>query len=255
MEGNDMGVFIDYLSWNQVQDCLRQNYLPVLPIGAECKEHGQHLPMNTDAVQIQWLMENLVQDLEILVWPTVNYGYYPAFTRYSGSISLSRKTFVAVIEEIVSGILGHGGKNVILVNSGISTIPGLVELSLNDTFIGRVHLCNIYQGHRFQEVQQRLSQQRNGGHADEVETSLMLAISPDGVNLQQARSEEATEFVKGQLQNEAPDAPNYSLSGAMGNPVLASQEKGHELLDAMYQDVKSFIEHVMCLKESAKQAR
>lgn len=250
-----MGLFVENISWNLVGERLADNYLPVLPIGAECKEHGFHLPMNTDAIQIQWLLEHLVQDMNIMVWPIVNYGFYPAFTNYCGSISLSRKTFVALIKEIVDGILSHGAKKVVVINGGISTISSLVEISLSKTYAGKIHLCNIYHGSKFQQVQRSVSQQRNGGHADEVETSLMLVIAPDSVELEKAAPEESAEFVKGPLQFLDAGVANFSMSGAMGNPTLANRKKGQELLNAMHYDVKGFLEHVIQLENNINNSR
>lgn len=61
----------------------------MLPIGAASKQHGFHLPTNTDRVQAEWLAARIADRFDALIWPTVGYGYYPAFVGYAGSISLS----------------------------------------------------------------------------------------------------------------------------------------------------------------------
>ena len=57
-----------------------------------------------------------------LIWPTLGYGYYPAFVAYAGSSSLSSATFEAVVHEIASGILGSGCRKLFVLNTGISTL-------------------------------------------------------------------------------------------------------------------------------------
>jgi creatinine amidohydrolase len=83
-----------------------------------------------------------------------------------------------------------------------------------------------------------LAQQSYGSHADELETSLMLALAPHLVDM--ARAEASA-----MLQQEAPGAltrtdiasPNYSRSGSFGDPTSATQAKGKILLSAMVDDL------------------
>ena len=116
------GAFAAQLSWSEVERRIHSAAIAVLPIGAACKEHGHHLPMQTDLLQAEWLAGTLVQRANVLVWPTVSYGYYPAFTDYPGSISLSRETFQHMVHEILSDICRAGERTVLILNTGISTI-------------------------------------------------------------------------------------------------------------------------------------
>ena len=90
------GHFIEHLTWDEVGRRLAQGASAILPVGAAAKEHGFHLPMNTDRVQAEWLAARIAGRFDALIWPTVTYGYYPAFVDYAGSVSLSadRKSVV-----------------------------------------------------------------------------------------------------------------------------------------------------------------
>jgi creatinine amidohydrolase len=84
-----------------------------------------------------------------------------------------------------------------------------------------------------------LQQQPYGSHADEIETSLMLAIAPQLVDMKRA---EASPFSpdgpsQGPLSPHDPNAPNYSPSGSFGDPTLASAEKGRTVLAAIVTDL------------------
>ena len=81
-------------------------------------------------------------------------------------------------------------------------------------------------------------QQSHGSHADELETSLMLALAPHLVDMKLA---EASRFIA-QVIDEAltsldPTSPNYSRSGSFGDPTLAPRAKGEILLSAMIDDL------------------
>jgi len=113
------GAFAAQLSWLEVGRRIKAGAVAGLLIGAACKEHGPHLPMNTDFLQAEWLAGALVQRTDVLVWPTVSYGYYPAFTDYPGSVSLARETFQRMMQEILSEIRRAGVRTVLILNTGI----------------------------------------------------------------------------------------------------------------------------------------
>src|SRR5882757_9564188 len=97
--------FIECLTWDEVARRIAAGAAAILPIGAAAKQHGFHLPLNTDRIQAEWFAAGLAQRLDALIWPTVSYGYYPAFIEYAGSgSSLSASTFEAVVYEIAAGI-------------------------------------------------------------------------------------------------------------------------------------------------------
>ena len=60
--------------------------------------------------------------IDALIWPTLTYGAYPAFAAYAGSVSLSNRTFQAVVTEIADALLGFGAWRVIILDTGLSTI-------------------------------------------------------------------------------------------------------------------------------------
>ena len=94
---------IERLTWDEVARRLENGAAAILPIGAAAKQHGFHLPMNTDRIQAEWLAARLADRIDALIWPTVSYGYYPAFVEYAGSSGLSAPVFEAMIHEIAAG--------------------------------------------------------------------------------------------------------------------------------------------------------
>ena len=64
----------------------------------------------------------IAERIDALIWPTVTYGYYPAFVEYAGSSSLSASTFEAVVHEIAADILDNGMPQLFVLDTGISTL-------------------------------------------------------------------------------------------------------------------------------------
>ena len=228
---------IERLTWDEVARRLEKGAAAILPIGAAAKQHGFHLPMNTDRVQAEWLAARLADRIDALIWPTVVYGYYPAFAEYAGSSGLSAPVFEAVIHEIVADIIGFGCRTVFVLDTGISTLApvdrALARLGNRDA----LHL-GIHGGPNYRRAAAQLAEQRHGSHADELETSLMLALAPDLVDMSRAEaSPDVKREVAGPLTPSDPSSPNYSRSGSYGDPTLATRAKGEVLLAAMLDDL------------------
>ncbi len=227
---------VAHLPWDEVARRMAGGALAVLPVGAGAKEHGLHLPMNTDQIQAEWLADAIAAHMDALIWPTLTYGFYPAFTAYPGSVSLSAPTFQAVLGELSAGLLKQGARAVLILNTGLSTIAPIDDL-LAQMSDARLHHLKVYDGPRYRETAQSLEQQSCGTHADELETSHMLALAPEQVDMSRAEASPNPGPLQAPLTPSDPDAPGYSPSGSYGDPTLATREKGDALLKAMVADV------------------
>ena len=245
MYAKDKSNFVEYLSWDDVAARISKGASAILPIGAGAKQHGFHLPMNTDRIQAEALAARIADGVDALIWPAVTYGYYPAFTAYAGSSSLSAETFEKVIEELTQSLLNDGCEAMFVLDTGISTIAP-VDRALSRVGSAKTLHLKIHEGRRYKLAAQRIAQQRHGSHADELETSLMLALAPDLVAMSRAEASPAIErMLPGSLTPSDSSSPNFSPSGSFGDPTLATLAKGVVLLDAMTGDLieqaKSFI--------------
>ena len=227
--------WVSDLGWPDVEKKIRLGACALLPIGASAKEHGLHLPMNTDYLQAHWLANQLAMQNNLLVWPVVSYGYYPAFVEFPGSVTLSKATFSLLINEIITSIFNAGITRLALLNTGISTIKPLDEIVRECT--GDVSLINVYSGNQFKKASSEIIEQCMGGHADETETSIMLAINKSLVSMDKACGSMQACLNPGVLRRNNTQSLNYTPTGACGAPELASIEKGSTLLRAMLTDI------------------
>ena len=237
--------FIERMCWDEVARRIQDGAAAILPIGAAAKQHGFHLPLNTDRIQAECLAGRLAAEFDALIWPTLSYGHYPAFVEYPGSSSLSASTFEMLVHEIAAGILGNGCQKLIVINTGISTLAP-VDRALARLDAHRTRHFWIHGGPRYPRAAKALAEQSHGSHADDLETSLMLAIAPHLVDMARAEASPALkQTTPGALTLSDPNSPNYSRSGSYGDPTRATAAKGEALLAAMLDDlseqVASFI--------------
>src|SRR4030043_907645 len=84
---------LENMTWVQAEDALKGYEVVLIAIGARTKEHGPHLPLNTDYLMAEYLKDRVLREVPVAVLPTLEYGYYPSFLEYPGSISLGAETF------------------------------------------------------------------------------------------------------------------------------------------------------------------
>jgi len=238
------GAWIEDLTWPEVEARLKAGALVVMPVGAIAKQHGHHLPMKTDWLVARELAHRVAAALPVLVAPIVSQGYYPAFTRYSGSQHLSAKTFSAVMRELLAKLITDGARRIAVINTGVSTEEPL-QIVVRDLLAStgvRVAVADIRQ---LGKSVHATGGQKLGGHGDEWETSAILAIEPSLVHMDRTvedygnmLSEPKTVFRRPTRFSSDPDSgPDYSRTGVRGDPTLATAEKGRALLAEMAREL------------------
>lgn len=226
-------------TWDQVKERLAAGAAAILPIGAGAKQHGLHMAMATDQVFAEYFSRALAERIDALIWPTLTYGFYPAFVAYAGSVSLSNRSFQAVVTEIANSLSGFGARRVLILDTGLSTIAPVDAAIRASREPALIRHLKVFAGQRFEATVRALKQQSYGSHADEMETSLMLAIAPELVDMARAKASPVSPEgpSPGPLSPDDPSLPNYSPSGSFGDPTLASAEKGSRLLAAILEDL------------------
>jgi len=226
-------MYLSSMTWDEAEEALRRRPVAMLPLGAAAKEHGLHLPLDNDAILADHLAARVAERVDVIVLPTLTYGYYPAFVEYPGSIHLEASTHQALIVDIARSMARHGCRRLYVLNTGISTCHPLeaarVALAEEDIRLAYTRLDAIT------DVERGLQEQEGGSHADELETSMMLACAPQVVRMERARKDYAPG--RGPLTRVAGGPGVYSPTGAWGDPTLATAEKGRVLLDALVAHV------------------
>ncbi len=227
-------VEIEFLIWNEVEEILPNYDIVLIALGARTKEHGPHLPLNNDYLMAEYLKKQVIKEIPVLVLPTLQYGFYPSFLEYPGSVSIQAETFKNVIIDICKSMSDYGKKKFYIINTGISTLKPLQaaseELSAKGILLKFLNLLDV-------DNKLDVLEQEGGTHADEGETSIMLHMAPEIVDMTKAvKDYDPRPNRKGLTRN--PDGKGvYSKTGIFGDPTLATKEKGKIITDLLIEHI------------------
>lgn len=240
----DRGTLIERLSWDEARPRLTAETIVVLALGAQAKEHGRHLPLNNDWLMAEYLKTRVLRAADVVVYPTINYHFYPAFRPFPGSTTIEATTARDAVADIVRSIAVHGPKRFYVINTGVSTVAPLKAtqalLRLEGIEMRFTEILNVAG-----EVEKRLSRQQEGTHADETETSVMLYIAPEVVKMDKAVRDYR------RLRDQWPHLDTRgaeAATGVYGDPTLATREKGEAIVEAM---VAGILREIAALRGSA----
>jgi creatinine amidohydrolase len=225
------GTRLEELTWVEAEKRLTPDAVVVIPLGAESKEHGPHLKLKNDHVLADYLTRRVLEKADVVVAPTVNYSYYPAFAEYPGSTSLRLETARDLIVDVCRSLARFGPRRFYVLNTGVSTVRALEPAA--GILAGEGILLRYTDLLRCMEpVEKEVCRQEGGTHADESETSMMLYMSPADVDMKKAVRDYHPG--KGGLTRDSQkEGMTYSPSGVCGDPTLATAEKGRRLTEAL----------------------
>ncbi len=237
-------VFLEDISWTAAKQLLTPDAIVVIPLGAGSKEHGPHLPLSTDFLQAEDCTSKLALERKVIITPTVNFGYYPAFIKYAGSTSLSYTTSSEMILQIVRTLSDYGPRRFYVINIGVSTTPTLATAAGILAQSGILLFYSDYDRPAFTKADKQIATEAFGGHADEIETSNILAIRPDLVDMTKAVNDTSAKGKRGPLT--PVDMPGFAVteSGIIGYAALATKAKGVLSMKAFTKNVIAEIDSI-----------
>jgi len=240
-------IFLENLTWVDAEKALKNCEVVLFAIGARAKEHGPHLPLKTDYILAEYLKDRVVREVPVAVLPTLEYGYYPSFLEYPGSVSIGAEAFKNTVTDICKSMSGHGVRKFYVLNTGVSTLPPLQAASEELAKTGLLmRYLNLLETDK--KLPPGLLKQEGGTHADEGETSMMLYIAPDLVDMSKAvKDYDARPNRKG-LTRDPKGSGTYSPTGIWGDPTLASREKGRVIVETTVSEIINQVKELIARK-------
>jgi len=236
------GVRLEDLTWLEAEELLTPSSVVVIPIGAAAKEHGPHLKLKNDLLLAEYFAQRVLEGADVVIAPTVNYHFYPAFVEYPGSTTLRVETARDLVVDVVRSLARYGPRRFYALNTGISTVRALApaaEMLAEDGILFRYTDLAAALG----PIEEELCTQERGSHADESETSMMLWIAPETVDMSKAAKDDS-ERGKGGLTRDPNSQGTYSPTGIWGDATLATREKGERICAALVKALLADIEAI-----------
>jgi creatinine amidohydrolase len=223
-------VYLADLTWVEVKEYLKRRRDLLLPFGS-VEEHGYHLPLSTDGDVAFALAKALSSKTGVLIAPMVWYGISNTTKAYVGTAMASFDSFKAYVRDLLASLKNSGFSTVYLISGHLSSshivaikeaareIDGLDAYFLDFT---KLDFSDILETKPL--------------HACEAETSLMLHLYPEKVDMTKAVDEEIAEDAY------AVRGLRKTQSGVFGYPTRATKEKGKRIFERIIREFVEVIE-------------
>lgn len=226
--------------------------IAVLPVAAT-EQHGPHLPLKVDSALVDGViaaaLPHLGANVSALFLPTQAVGLSPEHARFAGTLTLKAETTIRLWTDIGESVAASGIKKLVLLNShgGQVGVMDIVARDLRARLGMLVYSVNWFGlpllGPEGEDVNALFSahEHRFGIHAGDIETSMMLALAPELVDMAKAQNfastseDRAQQFPilgNGKSAKLGWQMQDYNPHGAVGNASHASADKGRVVLDA-----------------------
>lgn len=230
-------VLLEQMTWPEAKEAFQRRPVCIVPVGA-VEQHGYHLPLNTDSINVYELARRAAEAAgNAVVAPVVNVGVSWNHINFPGTLSLRLRTLVDVIKDVSVCLGRHGAARVILLNGhggNISAVHAAAEELREDhgLIVGVVYTPFLVTHAK------RVYESKIEWHADEAETSSTLYLNPTTVRLDRAVNEhpkpavsaffkfEEDALAKSIVSYGLPKTETISDSGTVGDAKLATREKG-----------------------------
>ena len=176
----------------------------LLPIGI-LEKHGPHLPLGTDIFECRKVATTAASQEYCVVFPTYYVGQINEARHQPGTIAYSSELLWKMLQETCDELSRNGLKKIIIVNGHGGNNDFLRYFCMSQLHSPKDYVLIFFQPNDNEETAKKikaLRQTTTGGHADEMETSMMRYIRPDLVKADQAGSQ------SGKNQGRLTELPN-----------------------------------------------
>ncbi|WP_419926045.1 creatininase family protein [Candidatus Poriferisocius sp.] len=238
------------MSWTTLGERLEQGPLDVMiPLGA-LEQHGPHLPLDTDILIAEAVADRAARRAgEFVVSPCIPVGASSHHLAFPGTASLSGKTLQSVLVEVISTLLGHGFGSAYLVTGHAGNVGAMAAALAELDSVDRARVVSFDDWpaqrdavHQVAEAKLDIDRELVGTHGGHFETSIMLAIAPERVDMASAVAGHIGPAASASAILRSEGMAALSPVGVIGDPRGATAAAGELYLDALANLVVEGIE-------------
>jgi creatinine amidohydrolase len=230
-------VFLERLTWPEIEGAIRGGMRTALVCAASSEQHGPHLPEATDALLGEAYAGGLARRLgSALVAPVIRPGCSQHHMAFAGSLTISERLLMELLDAYLDSLRHHGFERFVVFSSHGGNFPALAEWerSRRPESTTVVSDLSVFDA-AFQAIRRFGRQDRAGPHAEVLETSMMLHLHPGLVHMERAAPGFTGEVRLEDLLEKGMRA--ISASGVLGDPVGSSPEMGAAVLEAVVESL------------------
>jgi creatinine amidohydrolase len=245
------------LTWPEVKELPWDDLVVIFPTGS-FEQHGLHLPLTTDTDIADAIGHRIEQGMpdKVLLLPTLWPGHSTHHMHFPGTLDVPQMPYIQMVCSLCSSIVAMGGRKIFLLNGhGGNDVPlraALRELKTSTKDVPGVRFVYASYWTIAAKTIREVRESGFGGinHACEMETSIMLHLCPQRVKMERAKRDGPTHtdaYRKADMQYGRPvyfvnEFHEVSETGVVGDPTLATAEKGKRFLDGIVAEVTAFVE-------------
>jgi creatinine amidohydrolase len=220
------------LPWTEVRAAVEAQPVVMLPIGA-IEEHGPHMAVGADWMVARHLGEQIAEEADLLIMPSLPYGPVWALAKFPGTLAIRDETLISTILDLERGLEQVGVKGIVIYSGHLGNMAALKQASRRmEEAQGLPCLPLLYPGHDEVAAKVRTSPAGNAAipHAEETETSVLLALSPRHVDMTKAVTE-YPDYGGADFHHAPLRWHPVTESGVFGDAKAATKEKGQAIVD------------------------
>ncbi len=229
------------LTWSELPAVLAAvGHAAILPVGAT-EQHGPHLGCGVDTVIAEQLCLAVADLTRVPMLPALPYGCSLGHSRrWPGTIAVTPVALIKFVKQIGDWAYHSGVRRLFIVNAHVTNAAPLrcalemLRAEHDDLMVSVIHTATLSA-----RVREFHAADGADWHANDAETSVMLAIAPEGVRpdrLPQADDPDRTGCCVF-----AHPVNRTSLNGVTGSPSLATREKGERWFGWLVEDLSDLI--------------
>ena len=248
-------VFLGEMTNPEVEAFLKDHHTVIVPTGA-CEQHGPHGPLLTDVLIPQEIARRAAPAIGAVVAPPINYALSYPHIGFTGLVYVSIPTFMALVEDLCASFAAVGFKRIVFLNGHYDNTLAIAYACANAAArMPKGVLAfplNYWEGFAASEVEEFMTL-KTGLHANEAETSAVLAINPALVDMDRANAE-MPNFPAWTVNPGAVHAAFFfsqprsvhraTKSGTWGDARGSTAEKGERFLDAGVRSTIACLENI-----------
>jgi creatinine amidohydrolase len=235
----------------EINALAESNAVVIVPIGST-EQHGPHLPTQVDSLLVHEIALRAARlataTTPVVVTPTVWCGLAEHHMSLGGTLSLDLTTFFAFLRCICRSLVRQKFRRILLLNGHGGNIAALTAI-VNELAVefGAPISATTYWPLASEAFARILERQKTVRHACEAETSMLLALSPELVDMSRTdhavgpTERELTEVVGNDAVHRWRSFKSRTHHGAIGDARTANADKGQRLLAAAAEAVAKII--------------
>jgi creatinine amidohydrolase len=239
-------VRISHLTMTRFDEGRQRTRTVIQPLGST-EEHGLHLPLSTDTIQVREVSLRAGEETGAFVAPAIPYGVCRSTGSHPGTIGISTPVLRLLVIDLGLSFHRQGLRNFLFISGHAGKTHLMTILDAAEELLDRLPDIRVAVVSEYNELlneSRHLIETEDDSHAGEVETSRIQFLRPD--------------LVVGTSPEEYPSFPPHVLvrdkrrywpGGVWGNPEKASAEKGRQLMEIAVRHLTGIVRRLEAEEE------